>query len=226
MLDTAYSIETPEGIDLTLRPAGPLVRILAYIIDMLIRWALMLGVAIFFSLAGKLGTGFMFIIYFLLEWFYPVFFEVARQGMTPGKKSMDLRVVNDDGTPVRWDASLVRNLLRAADFLPFAYVTGLISMVCSSHFRRLGDLAAGTLVVHNQAVKPETKNDINGTRPLPVPLNAEEQHALLDFSESRGRLSPQRQAELANILAPLTHKRDEEGVVELMKIANGLMGRE
>ena len=225
MLDTVYSIETPEGIDLSLRPAGPLPRILAYTIDLLIRWTLMLILGIVFNLIGKLGMGIMLIVYFLLEWFYPVYFEVFHQGITPGKKTFELRVVNDDGSPVGWGGAMVRNLLRAADFLPFAYISGLICMVCSAHFRRLGDLAAGTLVVHDHKLKARAKNQESGSCPAPVPLTAEEQRALMDFSESRGRLSPQRQAELANILSPLTRERDAQGVSTLLKIANDLMGR-
>lgn len=226
MLDTAHAIETPEGIDLTLRPAGPLPRMLAYAIDLLIRWAVLAVVAALLGAAGEFGLGIILILYFLLEWFYPVYFEIFRHGMTPGKRSLELRVVNGDGTPVGWDASLVRNLLRAADFLPLFYAAGFISMAVDGRFRRLGDLAAGTLVVHNQGVKAAARHEQRGARPSPLPLTADEQRALLDFSESRGRLSPQRQAELANILAPLTGRGDEAGVAELMKIANGLAGRE
>ncbi|ALP52597.1 hypothetical protein Tel_05230 [Candidatus Tenderia electrophaga] len=225
MLDTACSIETPEGIDLALRPAGPVPRILAYGIDLVIRWAIMFVIAMLMGFAGQLGMGMMMILYFLLEWFYPVCFERFRDGVTPGKKSMDLRVVNDDGTPVGWDGAIVRNLLRAADFLPFFYVVGLVSMVTSRHFRRLGDLAAGTLVVHNAGIKPPAPVDETGTRPAPVPLSDDEQRALLDFSESRNRLSPQRQAELADILTPLTGKSGKAGVLEVMRIANGLKGQ-
>ncbi len=224
-LDTRYAIETPEGIDLALHPAGPVARVLAYFIDFLIRAAVLVGLGAVLAIAGELGAGILAIAFFLLEWLYPVVFEVYRGGMTPGKRSMGLRVVNDDGTPVGWSSSLVRNLLRAADFFPLFYVGGLISMLISRNFKRLGDLAAGTLVVYNAQVKSVTVLPYHGIRPLPFVLNAQEQRALLAFSESQQRLSPQRQAELANLLSDLTTKQGDAGVAELSRYANGLAGR-
>lgn len=85
---------------------------------------------------------------FLLEWFYPIIFEVYRQGQTPGKKVMAIKVLQDNGIPVGWPTSLIRNLLRAVDFLPMMYGFGVVSMLIARNFRRLGDLAAGTLVVY------------------------------------------------------------------------------
>lgn len=226
MLDTTYSVETPEGIDLILRPAGPVPRILAYIIDCLIRWGILIAASMLLNMAGKLGSGLFLILFFLLEWFYPVVFEVYRQGMTPGKKSMHLRVVNDDSTPISWSSSLIRNLLRFADFLPFAYIFGLTSMMLSSHFKRLGDLAAGTLVVYCHENKKQSQPSNVGSRPLPIPLTNEEQRALLDFHESYSLYSPQRQQELANILQPITGSSGEQGVKEINKMANSLLGHE
>ena len=95
-LDTIYQVETPEGIDLQAPLAGPLPRILAYGIDLCWR-GLMLSV-LFIALiwAGEAGRGLFLLVSFLLEWFYPVFFEIYARGQTPGKKSMGLIVVNDD----------------------------------------------------------------------------------------------------------------------------------
>ena len=115
------------------------------------------------ALAG-LGQGLMLLGFFLLEWFYPVFFEL-RSGATPGKRAMGLRVVHDDGTPVGAVASVIRNLLRVADFLPLFYAAGLVSCLVDRDFRRLGDLAAGTLVVHSEPpLKPQ---GIRNARPAP-----------------------------------------------------------
>src|SRR5208282_5922974 len=94
------------------------------------------------------GMGLLLIILFLLEWFYPVAFEVLARGQTPGKKLMDLRVLRADGAPVGWSRSTVRSLLAFADFLPFGFAAGLTAMLVSRRFQRLGDLAAGTVVVH------------------------------------------------------------------------------
>src|SRR5690606_22433001 len=112
ILDTRLSLETPEGATLSLIPAGPGVRVVAFCIDFIIKSGVSLLAFIVFALLGHMGLGLALIIAFLLEWFYPVYFEVWQQGVTPGKKSLGLRVVNDDGTPITFGASLLRNLLR------------------------------------------------------------------------------------------------------------------
>jgi uncharacterized RDD family membrane protein YckC len=139
--------ETPEGIDLGLRVAGPISRALAWIIDAFIRYSVLFALSTVLASLLSFGMGLFLILLFLLEWFYPVVFEVVR-GATPGKKAMGLLVVHDNGTPVGWSASMIRNLLRSVDFLPFFYCAGLISILLNSRFKRLGDLAAGTLVVY------------------------------------------------------------------------------
>ena len=93
-------------------------------------------------------------------------------------------MLNDDGTPVRWPGALTRNLLRAVDFLPFLYGVGLVAMLCNRDFKRLGDLAAGTVVVY-QAEKAAAHAHIPQAPPIapPVPLTLEEQRAVLDLAE-------------------------------------------
>lgn len=213
--DTRFNLETPEGADLPLEPAGVLVRVLAYLIDWLIRFVLIVILAYFFSALGVFGDGFILIIYFLLEWFYPVFFEVYQNGKTPGKKKMGLRVVHDDSTPVGFSSSLIRNLLRVVDFLPSFYVTGMITMVFCRHFQRLGDLAGGTLVVYDTQKTIDPDFNISGS-PLPVPANfsTEEQRALLNFTERSTSLSLERQEELAEQLRGVLGK---ENLVETIK---------
>jgi uncharacterized RDD family membrane protein YckC len=93
---------------------------------------LILGVLfIVLALLGKLGAGLGSLLMFGVSWWYMVLFEVLRQGRSPGKQWMGLRVVHDDGTPVGWSASLLRNLLRFVDLLPFGYFLGAIS--CLQH---------------------------------------------------------------------------------------------
>ena len=147
ILDTNHKVEVPEGIEISLPLAGPVERSLAFMLDFLIRAGIYIILSIFLQFMGNLGIGLFLVCYFLIEWFYPVFFEVLNQGATPGKKMMDLAVVNDDGTPVTWATSLIRNLLRSADQFPGLYLVGLASMFLNSEFKRLGDLAAGTLVI-------------------------------------------------------------------------------
>ena len=114
-LDSIERFETPEGIDLELRPAGPVVRILAWGMDLLIRLAVYM--VLFMSLAalGRVGIGIWLLTSFLLEWFYPVYFEVRHRGATPGKRTVGLQVIHDDGTPVGLAASFIRNLVRFVD---------------------------------------------------------------------------------------------------------------
>jgi uncharacterized RDD family membrane protein YckC len=86
---------------------------------------------------------------FVVFWFYPVLFEVLDRGRTPGKRALGLRVIAVNGAPVGWLAAFTRNLLRTVDMLPFGYATGLIASLADPWGRRLGDMVAGTLVVHN-----------------------------------------------------------------------------
>ncbi|MBC7957888.1 MAG: RDD family protein, partial [Cytophagales bacterium] len=147
-LDTLYTAETPEGIALSLRPAGVAPRVLAYGIDLCVRAGMFFGISMLALPFGGMGTALLLVSYFLLEWFYPVAFELMRAGASPGKRMFGLQVVMDSGLPVTPAASITRNLLRAADFFPFLYGFGVTSMLLRRDFKRLGDLAAGTIVVY------------------------------------------------------------------------------
>jgi uncharacterized RDD family membrane protein YckC len=149
-LDTRYQVETPEGIDLPLRPAGLMVRALAFTIDLMLRGLILGSLFIVLAMLGKLGAGLGSLLIFAVSWWYMVLFEVLNQGRSPGKQWMGLRVVQDDGTPIGWSASLLRNLLRCVDLLPFGYFLGAISCLQHPGFKRLGDIAAGTLVIYRE----------------------------------------------------------------------------
>jgi hypothetical protein len=153
-----------------------------------------------------------------------VLFEVLNQGRSPGKQWMGLRVVHDDGTPVGWSASLLRNLLRVVDLLPFGYFLGAISCLQHPHFKRLGDIAAGTLVIYREQShsRPELP-EAQPRRPAFV-LTLTEQRAILGFAERQGELSPARVNELASILAQPLQVQPPQAVTELNGIARGLLG--
>src|SRR5262245_56444686 len=129
MLDTTRRVATPEGIELTLRLAGPVLRALAWFVDFLLRAALVLVIMMLAARFGRAGMGVVLIAAFVVEWLLPAWFESRWGGQTPGKRLFRIAVLNDDGTPVRWPGALTRNLLRAADFLPFFYGVGLIAML-------------------------------------------------------------------------------------------------
>ena len=130
MLDTTRRVATPEGIELTLRLAGPVPRALAWAIDLAIRAAIAVrrrrcSPAPF----GRAGMGVILLAAFFVEWLLPAWFEARWNGQTPGKRAMGIAVLNDDGTPLRWPGALTRNLLRAVDFLPLLYGVGLVAML-------------------------------------------------------------------------------------------------
>ncbi|MHB1246108.1 MAG: RDD family protein [Sulfuriferula sp.] len=225
MLDTYRAIETPEGVELRLRVAGPVVRSLAWAIDLLIRGGLYIALSIVFSMFGKFGWGLLLLGLFLIEWFYPVLFEVYRHGVTPGKRSMGLCVVNDDGTPVGWSASMIRNLLRYVDFLPVLYGFGLVSMLLHPDFKRLGDIAAGTRVVYRGAAMKAAEVPAVPARPPHFPLNLEAQRAVINFAERSGEISPERMEELASIVFPQRGNQHASGIKQLHATANWLLGK-
>lgn len=207
-LDNALSLETPEGIRLNLKPAGLLPRAQATFIDFFIKIILEIVLALILSFTFQLGAPFMLLGLFLINWFYEVFFEVLRDGQTPGKKTLGIRVLLENGAPINWQASILRNLLRVADFLPLFYLGGLMSMAFSPGFKRLGDWAAGTLVVYTQSkqqLKEAQAAELKEKLPLPeylksFPLNQEEQRAMRSFQDRETELSEERKEELLKIL--------------------------
>ncbi|MCK5810070.1 MAG: RDD family protein, partial [Cocleimonas sp.] len=186
-LDTIYTVNTPEGINLTLSPAGPMPRMLAWVIDVLIRLLIYSVTFITLAFLGSSGQGIALIITFLVEWFYPVYFELFHQGQTPGKKSLNLYVVQDNGSPVTPAASMIRNLLRFVDFLPLFYGFGLASMLLNKRFQRLGDLVAGTVVLYKEDPLKEdlVESDVLDHQVItpPVSLKIEEQQTILQFRQ-------------------------------------------
>jgi uncharacterized RDD family membrane protein YckC len=223
-LDTQYQVETPEGIDLPLRPAGLMVRALAFAIDLALRGLILGLLFIGLSMLGKLGAGLGSLLIFGVSWWYMVLFEVLNQGRSPGKQWMGLRVVQDDGTPIGWSASLLRNLLRFVDLLPFGYFLGAISCLQHPSFKRLGDLAAGTLVIYRD--HPLTRPQLPPAEPRrpAFTLTLTEQRAILGFAERQGELSTARVNELASILAQPMQVPPLQSVAELNGIARGLLG--
>ncbi len=228
MIDSSRAIETPEGVLLELRLAGPTVRALAWAIDMTIRFAFYMGLGMLLPLFGGAGVGIWLILMFLMEWFYPVIFEVMARGQTVGKMALGIRVLCDDGTPVGWYQSTVRNFLKFVDFLPVLYGAGLLSMLVQKDFKRLGDLAAGTLVVYTEKrvprqLKPSPdpeEETVEAVRLPSLPLTLEEQQALVAFAARRRELTAERVEELVDLLEPLTGIRGPEAVSRIRRLAS------
>jgi uncharacterized RDD family membrane protein YckC len=174
-------IETPENVVLTYQLAGPAARLGAYLLDLCVRlliWGvgMLLFSAMQWSLPG-LGMGSFFLIWFLAEWAYYVLLEWAFSGKSIGKGALGLRVVHERGHPISIWWSMLRNLLRCADGLPFlvlgdtyipVYGVGLITMLLSPHMQRLGDLVAGTVVISERhLLLPREPIIIEKIDPLP-----------------------------------------------------------
>ena len=228
MLDTTRRVATPEGIELTLRLAGPVPRALAWAVDLAIRVGIVLVITLVASQFGRAGWGVVLIAWFFVEWLLPAWFEAAWGGQTPGKRVFRIAVLNDDGTPLRWPGALTRNLLRAVDFLPFFYGIGLAAMLMNRDFKRLGDLAAGTVVVY-LGEKAEHAREIPKAAPVapPFPLTLDDQRAVLELAERSASLTQERVEELAELPTPLVGKlQKEQAAARLIGMANYLAGRQ
>ena len=223
-LDTLRRLETPEGIELNLRVAGPVARALAWSVDSLIRYGALWGLLMALTLLGGGGFGVWLIALFLTEWLYPALFEVYADGATPGKKALGLKVIHANGTPVDWPAALIRNLLRAVDFLPIFYGFGLVAMLGNRDFQRLGDLAAGTVVIYRDPSETAPHLPPGPILPPPFALSPAEQQLLIDFAERSATLNPDRQAELAELLAGQTGLHGVVGGERLRAYARWLTG--
>ena len=219
-LDTVAEIETPEHIRFRYQLAGPARRMLAYGIDLLIRGIIVTLLVIVASLsslvaADGFSNGAILLILFAVEWGYYVLWESLWSGRTPGKRSMHLRVLKEGGYPTGFLDIALRNLLRAADFLPMAYSVGLVVMGLDPRFRRLGDMVAGTIVIVEdpgrigQGLKispPPTAAEL-AALPARPDLGTADIEALDLFLRRVGTLHPAREQELADIVAPVYARR-------------------
>jgi uncharacterized RDD family membrane protein YckC len=228
LLDTTRRVATPEGIELTLRLAGPVPRALAWSVDLALRAAIVLVVMTLASQLGRAGWGVVLLAAFFVEWLLPAWFEAQMRGQTPGKRLFGIAVLNDDGTPLRWPGALTRNLLRAVDFLPLMYGFGLVAMLLNRDFKRLGDLAAGTVVVY-QSAAVDSSRKIPEAPPVapPVDLDLDEQRAVLELAERSAGLTRERVEELSTLPKPLVGGLDgARAAARLIGMANYLAGRQ
>lgn len=155
LVDTRMELETPENVLLTFDLAGPGSRMGAYLLDFILRYAVFYFALFLASLLmpvfGEMPFGVLLVTVFLLEWGYAALFEGIWRGQTPGKRVFKLRVIKDAGHPITIYDAVLRNFLRAADILPFSYGVGLVTMCCTKKLQRIGDLVAGTIVIHDEA---------------------------------------------------------------------------
>jgi uncharacterized RDD family membrane protein YckC len=156
-LNEQLSIETPENILLDADIAGYGTRCIAAIVDYLILLIVLVGASILFLQSVPVAertdgraVAIVVMIQFVLITFYHLFFELFWNGQTPGKRIVGIRVVQATGLPLTATGTIIRNLVRVFDFFPLFYGLGLIVMFVTRHTQRLGDLAAGTIVIREQ----------------------------------------------------------------------------
>jgi len=152
-VNSELRIRTPEGIVFAYTLAGPVTRCLAYAVDLLIIGAVQRIVSMLLIFAGILAPdiamGLLIVAFFAVSVGYGILFEWLARGQTPGKKLLRLRVMDARGLRLQVHQVVIRNLLRFVDGLPLFYMLGGIVSILSPRGQRLGDLAAGTIVVHN-----------------------------------------------------------------------------
>jgi uncharacterized RDD family membrane protein YckC len=225
--DTLQSVELADGVEIQLRVAGLAVRSMAFMIDMLIRIGIDIAVAIlvlsFMSsvIGPQLAGGLVLLFAFFMEWFYNVIFEAGAKGATPGQRSMKLRVMSMTGGPVSLAQAVMRNFLRVVDFMPGLYLTGIVCMLFTKRFQRLGDLVANTVVTYAEVPHVNLPSvEIRAERRPPSQvLTREEQAALLQFLERAPLWADERRIELSSLAQPLTQVIGVEGLRRLCGMA-------
>lgn len=234
-------IETPENVELERRLAGIGSRFIAGLVDSLLILLILLGLSLLLYVltwgtvnlfggaivrmaeeAVSVALAAWILLVFLLLWGYFVFFELRTNGQSPGKKYVKIRVVKAQGGPVTFVDVAVRNLLRAVDFLPFLYGVGGLVMFVTKRAQRLGDIAAGTVVVSEAradyaATKTRRTAQMRWERSATAEalratgLTPQEYQVLSNYWARRGQLTLEaRQRVLPQLLRPILQRLGEQ----------------
>ena len=213
-LDGVVRLVTPERIIVVHPLAGPARRFAAYLIDQFLLAVLILVVvltATFLTLIGSVSVaGPALVAYFILTWGYGAFCEGVFNGQTVGKRCLGIRVVSERGVPISGAQARLRNLVGAVDgLIPFFFQLGLASMIFTRRFQRLGDLAAGTMVVieerrsrrgFTRIQEPEV-HALLPWLPGQIAAGSDLARVLSDYVEARNRFPKALRAEMAEPLA-------------------------
>lgn len=229
--DESTSIDTPEGVALELTLAGVGSRIWAQVLDSLIKLVAIL--VVFVAVAGafdQLAIAITIVIVITLG--YDIALETRMNGQTPGKRAAKIRVVMEDGSPVTFRTVVVRNLLRLVDALPTAYGVGLVLVFTTKKAQRLGDLAAGTIVVKERLPYCSPPGILTGQITIPPGFDAtrvtQEQVAVArNFltrryaipMEHRDRIAAQVEANLRGSIVDPTGELQGERLIEVVVAA-------
>lgn len=210
------TLQTAENISLRYDTATAGSRSAAFLIDYIIILLIVLGLNGLIHLADRIGgdvfsSYFVAVIYLVvgtLLWAYFVISEIILDGSSIGKRVLGIRVIKEDGSPIDIVDSLTRNFIRFVDLLPGTCLVGFVVMMLNEKSKRLGDYAAGTVVVRVRSVQPDrmymgdTPYDevVEGNPHLSL-ITAEEYQLVRDYMAQRYRLSPYKSFSLADKLA-------------------------
>jgi uncharacterized RDD family membrane protein YckC len=224
------TLETPEQIGIEFELAGVGSRLLAALLDLLYMLVFLIAavVAVIASMSreervterltenlarseapttGMSATAAILLLLsvFVVQWGYYIISEMVTKGSSPGKRTLGLRVIRDNGLPIGFAQSLLRNLVRLVDFLPWGYGVGLISVFVTSRSQRLGDLVAGTLVVRVE--KPARAAAYAAASAGGRLLSADERQLVQRYVDRRTTLLPAARAQLSMVIAtPLRNR--------------------
>ncbi|WP_273379014.1 RDD family protein [Symbiobacterium thermophilum] len=217
-------IDTPESVDLALEPVGLGSRFLAALIDAAIQYAVLFAVLLValpsaalwtdlgegFDLIGSAFLAILLLAVALLFFLYKMLFEALWNGQTIGKRVAGIRVVQVSGMPVTFLQAVIRNLLRIVDYLPGYYLIGAICILATGRRQRLGDLAAGTVVVRDRpaeapevpkALSPPPQTDLNKLREYALRLREEDLAPARGFWQRRHQLHVSARSRVAEQVA-------------------------
>jgi uncharacterized RDD family membrane protein YckC len=205
-------ISTPEGVDLEVELGGLGSRFVAEVLDTGLKLIVIGALAIvLFAIASGVATAVFLVLTFLIWFGYDVLFEVLANGQTPGKRATGLRVVRTGGQPVGFVTSAIRNLVRIVDGPATSYIVGIVAILASRRNQRLGDMAAGTLVVREAAAPSRAAGRAAAAPPPPPPpgepqwdvsaISQEELAAVRQFLERRWTIEGEARRRLARQLA-------------------------
>jgi uncharacterized RDD family membrane protein YckC len=214
------TIETPEQTALEFPLAGIGSRFLAVALDTLLQvaaYVVLVLIASLLSISGVLpnlgkqwAIAIVIFIWFTVQFGYYAIFEALWNGQTPGKRWTHLRVIQDSGRPITPYDAILRNLLRIVDALPSLYAVGIVTILISREKKRVGDYAAGTVVVHEkplQGVGSIWSVAAAPAAPQPVPaivtapLSVDELQLIETFFERRASLEPDVRRSMARQIA-------------------------
>jgi uncharacterized RDD family membrane protein YckC len=243
-MDRTLDVRTPESIAFSFELAGIGSRFLAVAIDIALQLAILALFLWGLVLVGAHGSpshvkaasgeerfwysvaqGVFAFVVFAIFFGYFILFEALWNGQTPGKRALGLRVIRDGGYPLDFTASLVRNVVRIGELGFGLYAISGIVALLSSQNKRVGDFAAGTIVVRDSRMeRPESSKGLAGEPDYASTayVSGEERGLIKRFLERRHSLEPERRSALAAQIAERIRPRlptdmarlDDESLLE------------